>query len=109
MSSERQLTTTDVSGLLYVEGIKASRDKVNRMADAIFGRRDHRRHRRYSPADVDLLAQAFRLEEEGFDRQHIALMVRDPVSAPERIRAETEEEIRRLSSALRRVQERISA
>ena len=64
--NQQRHSTSAVVDTLASRNITASRDRVARMADRLFGRpaRDVGRHRRYSDDEVDLLVAAFRLQDE---------------------------------------------
>ena len=103
MLAETTLSPTDVAFLLAQRGIRASRDRIARMADQLY-RRDTEevgRHRRFSQSQVDELAAAFLLIEGGASREDAALMLQDPAAAAHQIRAEAEARI----AALQRIQD----
>ena len=103
MPDEPTLSPTDVAFALAQRGIRASRDRIARMSDALYGRDDSEagRYRRFSAADVDQLAAAFLLVEGGASRDDAARMLRDPATAADQIQVEAEA----LVTALRRLQQ----
>ena len=107
VSEQSTLSPTDVAFMLAQRGIRASRDRIARMADELYGREDGEigRHRRFSTAQVDELAAAFLLIEGGASREDAARMLADPVAAAQRIKAEAEARIK----ALRRIQDMTEA
>ena len=107
MPDEPTLSPTDVAFALAQRGIRASRDRIARMSDALYGRDDTEvgRYRRFSTSDVDQLAAALLLVEGGASREDAARMLRDPASAAHQIQAEAEA----LVAALRRLPETTQA
>ncbi len=103
MLIESMLSPTDVAFLLAQQGIRASRDRIARMADEMYGRDSEEvgRHRRFSHSQVDELAAAFLLIEGGASREDAARMLRDPAAAAHKIRAEADARI----EALQRIQD----
>ena len=96
------LSPTDVAFMLAQRGIRASRDRIARMADQLYGRESNQvgRHRRFSPSQVDELGAAFLLVEGGVTRGEAARMLQDPAGAAHQIKAEAEARI----AALRRIE-----
>ncbi len=88
----QEMTATDVAFRLAQRNIKASRDRVARLADAIWGRpaRDVGRHRRFTEEQIDQLAIACRLSDSGLSRHEIAGVIQNPAAAAQRILAEAE-------------------
>ena len=86
------MTATDVAFRLAQRNIKASRDRVARLADAIWGRPSSAvgRHRRFTEEQVDQLAIACRLSDSGLSRHDIAQVMQNPSDAAERILADAE-------------------
>ena len=95
------MTATDVSFKLAQRGIYASRDRIARMSDALWGREAHEagRHRKFNDAMIDELALSMQLIERGMTRAQIVEVLRDPSRAADQILSDTEElvqELRRL-------------
>ncbi len=62
------LTSTTVTGILYNQGIQASRDRIARVSDILFGtsvRRDPMGQRRFGDTQVELLAAALTALDDG--------------------------------------------
>lgn len=92
------MTATEVSFRLAQRGIYASRDRIARMSDALWGREPHEagRHRKFSDAMIDELALSMQLIERGMTRAQIVEIMRDPSQAADRILSDTEELVREL-------------
>jgi hypothetical protein len=92
------MTASDVAFQLAQRNIKASRDRVARLADAIWGRQptEAGRHRRFSEDQIDQLAIACRLSDRGLSRSEIALVMQNPSDAAEQILADAEAMVRAL-------------
>lgn len=97
-TTHHQMTATDVAFRLAQRNIKASRDRVARLADAIWGRprSDAGRHRRFTEEQVDQLAIACQLSDSGLSRHEIAQVMQNPSDAAERILADAETMVRAL-------------
>ena len=98
MPDQPTLSPTDVAFILAQRGIRASRDRIARMADELYGRDTDEvgRHRRFADCQVDELAAAFLLVEGGVSREAAAVMLRDPAAAAKRIMAEARARIEAL-------------
>lgn len=97
-TTQDQMSATDVAFRLAQRNIKASRDRVARLADAIWGRSpgDTGRHRRFTEEQVDQLAVACRLSDSGLSRHDIARVMQNPSVAAERILADAQAIVREL-------------
>lgn len=94
------LTSTDVSlelGIRY--GIRASRDRVARMADALWGRDSSTEHRRFAESDIEVMAAAMTLLEVGLTRSQAAELLQDPGAAAEWLAAERDKRLRQYDVA----------
>jgi hypothetical protein len=82
-TSDATYTSTDLTIELAARyGLRASRDRIARMADVLFGREDEdRRHRRFSEDQIPGLALALSLVEAGLSRQEASDMLQNPAAA----------------------------
>lgn len=95
------MTATDVSFRLARRNIHASRDRIARMSDALWGRepQDAGRHRKFSDTMIDQLAIAIQLLDKGLTRVEIIEIIRDPSQGADRILSDAKalvEDLRRL-------------
>ena len=83
LETQATYTSTDLTiELAERYGLRASRDRIARMADVLFGRgEDDRRHRRFTDDQIPELAMALSLLEAGLNRQEVVAMMTDPVRA----------------------------
>ena len=107
VSEQQTLSPTDVAYLLAQRGIRASRDRIARMGNQLYGRTSEQygQHRRFAATQVDELAAAFLLTDAGLSREDAARMVQDPDEAANQIQAEADTRI----EALRRLQAPVKA
>lgn len=99
MSEDSTFSPTDVAFALAQRGIRASRDRIARMADALYGRdkREAGRHRRFTSSQVEELGAALLLIEGGASREAAARMVQDPAAAANEIQVAANKRIEALT------------
>lgn len=96
-----RLSSTDVSlelGIRY--GIRASRDRVARMADALWGR-STTEHRRFDESHIETMAAAMTLLEAGLTRSETVELLEDPEAAAEFVSSERDKRTRQFDAAAR--------
>ena len=72
-------TSVEVMTLLREAGIKTARDRVNRLADILFGHEQKGKQRRFSHRQLLTLQDAFRLiDQEGLPRKLVIALYTDP-------------------------------
>lgn len=99
----KRMTTVDVTFELAHLNVKASRDRIARLADALWDRPQSTagKHRHFTAEQVDQLAIAFNLIDNGLTLQEIAQAMEDPSPIAEKILANAEmlvQRIRRLEA-----------
>ena len=94
---EPAYTSVEVMKILHEDGIRAGRERVTRMADALFGRDTREKHRRISLDQMSVIREAFHLiDVEGLSRDlAIEIYVR-----PNKVTDALSEDMRRSKTAL---------
>ena len=94
---EPAYTSVEVMKILHENGIRTGRERVNRMADALFGRDTEQKHRRISLEQMSVIREAFHLiDVEGFPRQ----LVIEMYAHPNKVTDALSKDIRRSKTAL---------
>ena len=94
---EPAYTSVEAMKVLREDGIRAGRERVARMADALFGRDTRGKHRRISLEQMSVIRESFRLiDVEGLPRQ----LVIEMYIAPDKAFAALSDDMRRSKTAL---------
>ena len=103
---DHMLTTTDVSLELVLRyGIRASRDRIARLADLLLPRTTTGKHRRFTPDQLDILAVGIELLDSGMTRREVAEALQDPKAAAELLREQAAQAHRRKDAAADRLEQ----
>ena len=80
MIFEPTYSSVEVMRILESQGIRACRERINQLADALFGRdpADWRQPRRVTVDQLHVLREAFALIDSGLPRQTVVELFSDP-------------------------------
>ena len=94
---EPAYTSVEAMAVLHEDGIRTGRERVAKMADALFGRGKRGKHRRISGEQMSVIREAFRLiDVEGLPRG----LVIEMYVAPDKAFAALSDDMRRSKAAL---------